>query len=160
MEFLKEWKNKVCVSDMLVIERNGGNVLPLAHSSRLAKPICFLQIWWPCLYVQRREALGHHEAAKWGTEALGAQPFLKLFAAISHRLLVWDGVQAGLKLTVKSREALNVWPVSNFQVLGWQACLHSPAMDPKAPCTLNKQSTNYIRNPMQVFCKEALFPSS
>lgn len=31
-------------------------------------------------------------------------------------------------------------------------------MDPKAPCILNKQSTNYIPSPMQAFCKEVPFP--
>lgn len=33
-------------------------------------------------------------------------------------------------------------------------------MDPKAPCILNKQSTNYISSLMQVLCKALLPPIS
>lgn len=55
------------------------------------------------------EAPEHHEAANGGSEALGTGSLLEVFAAISYRLFVWDGVQAGLKLTVKPRKALNAW---------------------------------------------------
>lgn len=79
----------MCVSDMLAIEGNGGNVLPLLHTQLMTSETHLFPVdLMACLYVQRREALGHHEAAKWGAEALGARPFLKLLAAISCRLLV------------------------------------------------------------------------